>query len=211
MKTNKPIIIAFCGKSAVGKDVTATRLDFLLSMYKNDCKKLVSDTTRRPRANEKDGVDYNFITTPQFLEKRAEKQYLEWTVFNGWYYGTLKNQVTSSINIGVFNPQGLEWLALRKDYIVIPILLEENFIKRLYFSYLREGRWSWEYFKRIWRDFKNFLGVKKFIAQNFSYRLVLKNYNPFADSLDQNNKIYSYLIKHKLAEPGKIGKKCIKN
>lgn len=198
MKTNKPIIIAFCGKSAVGKDTAASRLDFLLRMYKNDCKMLVSDTTRRPRVNEKDGVDYNFITTPQFLEKRAEKRYLEWTIFNGWFYGTLKDQVTSPINIGVFNPQGLEWLSLRKDYIVIPILLEKNFIKRLYHSYLREDRWSWEYVKRIWRDYKNFLGLKKFIVQNFSYGLVLKNYNPLEDSLDQSNKIYSYLIKHKL-------------
>lgn len=54
----------------------------------------VSATTRKPRGNEKDGVDYYFISDEEFKEKIHHKEFLEWEmVYEGKYYGTLKSEI----------------------------------------------------------------------------------------------------------------------
>ncbi len=54
----------------------------------------VSATTRKPRNNEKDGVDYYFISEKDFKEKIHQKEFLEWEmVYEGKYYGTLKSEM----------------------------------------------------------------------------------------------------------------------
>ncbi len=54
----------------------------------------VSATTRKPRSNEKDGVDYYFISQESFEKKIHEKEFLEWEmVYEGKYYGTLKSEI----------------------------------------------------------------------------------------------------------------------
>lgn len=55
----------------------------------------VSATTRPPRANEKDGVDYYFIDEKEFEKRIHEKKFLEWEmVYQGRYYGTLKSEMS---------------------------------------------------------------------------------------------------------------------
>ena len=54
----------------------------------------VSATTRKPRGNEVEGVDYYFISEEQFKEKIHNKEFLEWEmVYEGKYYGTLKEEI----------------------------------------------------------------------------------------------------------------------
>ena len=54
----------------------------------------VSATTRKPRDNEKEGVDYYFISENEFKEKIHHKEFLEWEmVYEGKYYGTLKDEI----------------------------------------------------------------------------------------------------------------------
>ena len=54
----------------------------------------VSATTRKPRGNEKEGVDYYFISEDEFKEKIHNKEFLEWEmVYEGKYYGTLKEEI----------------------------------------------------------------------------------------------------------------------
>jgi guanylate kinase len=54
----------------------------------------VSATTRKPRGNEKEGVDYYFISEEEFSEKIHHKEFLEWEmVYEGKYYGTLKSEI----------------------------------------------------------------------------------------------------------------------
>ena len=55
----------------------------------------ISATTRSPRKNEMDGVDYHFITEADFKEKIHQKEFLEWEmVYEGKYYGTLKSELS---------------------------------------------------------------------------------------------------------------------
>ena len=54
----------------------------------------VSATTRKPRSNETDGVDYYFITEEAFHKKIQENDFIEWEmVYEGKYYGTFKSEL----------------------------------------------------------------------------------------------------------------------
>lgn len=54
----------------------------------------VSAATRKPRGNEKNGVDYLFISTEEFQEKIRHNEFVEWEmVYEGKYYGTLKSEM----------------------------------------------------------------------------------------------------------------------
>ena len=54
----------------------------------------ISATTRTPRQNEKNGVDYYFINTEDFKSKIKQKAFAEWEmVYEGKYYGTLKSEL----------------------------------------------------------------------------------------------------------------------
>lgn len=54
----------------------------------------VSAATREARGNEKDGVDYYFMSAGDFQEKIRDQQFVEWEmVYEGKYYGTLKSEL----------------------------------------------------------------------------------------------------------------------
>ncbi len=54
----------------------------------------VSAATRNPRGNEKNGVDYHFMSTDEFKNKIRHKEFVEWEmVYEGKYYGTLKAEL----------------------------------------------------------------------------------------------------------------------
>lgn len=54
----------------------------------------ISYTSRAPRGEEKDGVEYFFLTPEAFKEKIANEEFLEYEeVYENRFYGTLKAQV----------------------------------------------------------------------------------------------------------------------
>jgi guanylate kinase len=54
----------------------------------------ISAATRKPRGNEKDGVDYHFMSLEEFNHKIQQKEFAEWEmVYEGKYYGTLKSEL----------------------------------------------------------------------------------------------------------------------
>lgn len=54
----------------------------------------VSAATRKARENEKDGVDYHFMSLEEFNQKIQQKEFAEWEmVYEGKYYGTLKSEL----------------------------------------------------------------------------------------------------------------------
>lgn len=106
---NKYKIIAVMGKAGSGKDSFVKAL--ISGGYINNLKPIVSCTTRPIREHEQDGVDYYFLTREQFTEKVLSGDMLEATIFNDWCYGTAKSTLDiNAINIGVFNPEGVEIL-----------------------------------------------------------------------------------------------------
>lgn len=105
MKNKYNLIIIF-GKAGAGKD---TLLQTVYKKRKDDLNLIISDTTRPPRDKEVDGVDYNFVSEDFFLTHKDE--YLEYTKFNNWYYGTRFTSLSKDkINIGVMNLSGIKKL-----------------------------------------------------------------------------------------------------
>lgn len=55
----------------------------------------VSATTRMKRSNEREGVDYFFLTKEEFQERISHGDLVEWEEIFGNYYGTLRSFVDS--------------------------------------------------------------------------------------------------------------------
>ncbi len=61
----------------------------------------ISATSRPPRGNEKNGVEYFFLSPDVFRKKIAEGDFLEYMeVYPGRFYGTLKSQVEKQLSYG---------------------------------------------------------------------------------------------------------------
>ncbi len=91
----KGLLIVYSGPSGSGKGTVRERL-----MQKGRFAFSVSATTRAPRAGEVDGVDYHFITREEFQNRIAAGDMLEYTVYNGNYYGTPLREAIQVIEAG---------------------------------------------------------------------------------------------------------------
>lgn len=83
-------VIIFSAPSGSGK---STLINYLMTRF--DCLEFsISATSRSPRGEEKNGVEYYFLTPDEFRAKIAEDAFLEWEeVYTNKYYGTLKSEV----------------------------------------------------------------------------------------------------------------------
>ena len=80
------------GKTTVGELLTAEDSTIVRS---------VSMTTRSKRQNEKDGVDYLFVSADEFKAKIRQGAFLEWAeVYDGVLYGTPRDSVERVIRSG---------------------------------------------------------------------------------------------------------------
>jgi guanylate kinase len=77
-----PVVLA--APSGTGKTTLARRL----VLDGDDYAFSISATTRKPRAHERDGVDYHFVTDAEFDRLVADGELLEWATFGGNRYGT---------------------------------------------------------------------------------------------------------------------------
>ena len=94
---SKGLLIILSGPSGVGKGSIRRRL------FMEDDLKLVysiSMTTREPRMNEIDGVDYFFVTRDEFAQSINEGDLIEYSEFVGNFYGTPKSYVERLLNEG---------------------------------------------------------------------------------------------------------------
>ncbi len=68
--------------------------------YFRDLKYSVSHTTRKPRGNEVDGVDYHFISLYEFEKNIRENKWAEWAKVHGNYYGTSADFLEKTLESG---------------------------------------------------------------------------------------------------------------
>ena len=87
----------------------------------------VSHTTRPPRSNEVDGVDYNFVNLKKFEQMIEENEFYEFAKIFDNYYGTSKQNVDNIIkeNDIIFDIdwQGTKQLSKFKNLKLIKIYL----------------------------------------------------------------------------------------
>jgi guanylate kinase len=94
---NEPsFILVLSGPAGVGKTTVCERLIGQVP----DVVYSVSATTRPPRPDEVDGVDYLFVGDHEFDRTIRESGFLEWAEVHGYRYGTPSGLVKKSLNDG---------------------------------------------------------------------------------------------------------------
>ncbi len=93
---SQPLLIIVSGPSGVGKDATLKRMKADGAPFHF----LVTNTTRRQRPNEVEGVDYHFVTEEEFYRKLASGDFLEHAVVYGYQYGNSKSEIQQALARG---------------------------------------------------------------------------------------------------------------
>ena len=117
------IMIILSSPSGAGK----TTLTKKIQQKYQDFKISVSHTTRKPRSNEVEGVDYFFINNEEFRQKIVNGEFYEHAKIFDNYYGTSRNSVNSLLknNNILFDIdwQGTQQLSNFKELNLIKIYL----------------------------------------------------------------------------------------
>ena len=117
------IMIILSSPSGVGKTTLTKKIQQKYQSFKIS----VSHTTRSPRSNEVNGVDYHFVSKKEFVKLIDENKFYEYAKIFENYYGTLKKSVDDSIkkNDIIFDIdwQGTKQLSKFKNLNLIKIYL----------------------------------------------------------------------------------------
>ena len=165
--------IILSAPSGSGKSTLA---NYLLSEVKS-LSFSISSTTREMRRNEKNGIDYYFITYDEFKKNIDEGNFIEWEqVYNNDFKGTLKSEIKRLVdekkNI-IFDVDVVGGLNLKKYFgkdslsIFIDVPSVEDLENRL----LRRGTDSKKNIQERLRK------AKKEIALKNNFDLIIMNDN----------------------------------
>ena len=122
-KVGENILVILSSPSGVGKTTLTKKIQQKYQKFKIS----VSHTTRKPRSNEVNGVDYHFVTHKEFKELINNNEFYEYAKIFENYYGTLKKNVdkTFKSNDIIFDIdwQGTKQLSKFKNLNLIKIYL----------------------------------------------------------------------------------------
>lgn len=90
------MLVILSGVSGAGKDTIKNELIKRME----DAISLPSYTSRSPRNNEQEGVQYHFITKEEFEEKIKNEEFYEYDIHHENYYGTSKKLLNDKIQSG---------------------------------------------------------------------------------------------------------------
>lgn len=83
-------MVIFSAPSGAGK---STLVQYLIPRFPQ-LSFSISATSRAPRGEEKEGREYYFLSSSEFLEKVKNNKFLEWEeVYKDTYYGTLASEI----------------------------------------------------------------------------------------------------------------------
>lgn len=159
-------MIVLVGESASGKSSIER---YLVENY--GYNKVVSYTTRRPRPNEIEGVDYHFISVDEFLNLKEQGFFAETAIYNNWYYGTAKEDCTDD-KIAVLTPHGLRQISKVDGINVLSFYINVPRRDRL-IKILQRGDDIEEAYRRSLSDVGQFDGIKDevdFVINNEGYK-----------------------------------------
>ena len=133
-KNENNVLFILSGPSGVGKSTVGISLINFLGRDK--IRRVVTTTTRPPRAGEVDGVDYFFASKEKFISKIKDDIFLEYAITNDEYYGSSTSDIMSTLESGIdalltIDVKGVEQILKVRDEIPFKIvtifLFLENF------------------------------------------------------------------------------------
>ena len=180
------VLVILSSPSGVGKTTLTKKIQQKYSSFKIS----VSHTTRPPRSNEIDGVDYHFVSIDRFKKLISKNSFYEYAKIYENYYGTLKDNVDKTLkhNDIIFDIdwQGTKQLSNYKNLNLIKIYLithnKEELKKRLL---KRDQNTSVEIKKRFnsfdedikhWNDYVYILINKNLEVCFKQIETIIKNY-----------------------------------
>lgn len=122
----KNILITLTGISGSGKSTVLKKLE-----EEYEYHKVITCTTREPRLadNEKDGVDYYFLSKEDFKEQIKQNRFVENEEFDGNHYGTRWTEIENkhTLPIAILEPNGaknIKEILKDKNYEVINVFID---------------------------------------------------------------------------------------
>ena len=92
-RKGKNLLIILSSPSGVGKTTLTKKIQQKYKSFKIS----VSHTTRPPRSNEIDGIDYHFVSKKKFEDLIKKNSFYEYAEIFGNYYGSLKKNVDNAL------------------------------------------------------------------------------------------------------------------
>ena len=123
-KSKRGLILILSSPSGAGKTTLAKKIQNSDSNFKIS----VSYTTRTPRLNEVDGLDYNFVSINKFQELSNQSKFLEQAKVFGNYYGTLKGPIEENLAQGKDYLFDIDWQGTRRVKKIMPLDIVPVFI-----------------------------------------------------------------------------------
>ncbi|MDH4125933.1 MAG: guanylate kinase [Gammaproteobacteria bacterium] len=116
MPDAKSRLYVFAAPSGAGK----TTLVHAMMQHYPGLRFSISYTTRQPRRNEADGVNYFFVSREQFEKLRASGEMLEWATVFDHLYGTSRKQVEKILADGHDVLLEIDWQGARQVRASMP-------------------------------------------------------------------------------------------
>lgn len=158
-------MIVLVGESASGKSSIEK---YLVDNY--GYNKVVSYTTRSPRPNEVDGVDYHFVSVEKFKYLKEQGFFAETAIYNNWHYGTAKEDCTDD-KIAVLTPHGLRQISKVDGITTVSFYINVPRRDRL-IKILQRGDNIEEAYRRSLSDVGQFDGIEdevNYVINNDGY------------------------------------------
>ena len=123
-RKHEPLLIVISSPSGAGKTSVCKKI-----LEDDDGIQIsISATTRRPRKNEVDGIDYNFISRDDFNQKIINNHFLEYAEVFDNLYGSLKEDVEEITKMKKDVLFDIDWQGTQQLYQSKPSNLVSIFI-----------------------------------------------------------------------------------
>ena len=188
------IMVILSSPSGVGKTTLTKKIQQKYPSFKIS----VSHTTRPPRSNEVNGVDYHFVSMEKFKELIKQKKFYEYAEIFENYYGTLKANVDQTIidNDIIFDIdwQGTKQLSKFKNLKLIKIYLITDSKKELKNRLIKRDQNSEEEIKKRFSAFDE--DIKHW--NDYDYIVINKNldvcFKQIEKIIENSKKKFTYIF-----------------
>ena len=195
-KKKAGVIVILSSPSGAGKTTLVKKIS-LRKKYKIS----ISHTTRKPRANEKNGRDYFFVNKKKFLVLIKNNKFLEYAKVFKNYYGSLKETVIQKLENGenvIFDIdwQGTEQIKSRRlKFKIITIFIlppsKKELFKRLLKREKKDKKIAKERMKQFNKDVMHWINYD-FVVINDNVEKCYKLINNFINLQKKINSKLKY-------------------